>query len=565
MPRYRVEPLPAAHRWRVTLELPAPAAQQRLSMAAWTPGSYMRRDYVRHVMAIGATQRGRPVALQREGLAGWVAACSGRAALTVVYEVHALDSSVRGCWVDAARGFINGPALFLRAEGHESQPHTVAFQRLPRGWTVATAMRSAGAGFEAADHDELLDHPFALGEAWRGTFTAAGVPHEFVVQGAWPRFDGARLLADARRICETQLRFWHGRGRPPFERYVFLLNVRDEGYGGLEHRASTALACARRDLPREGVAELSDGYANLLALVSHEYFHAWNVQRIRPQGLAGADLSREQPSPLLWFFEGFTSYYDELMLLRAGLVDRARWLRQVAKAINATLATPGRHVQSLADASWDAWTRYYQRDANTPNATVNYYDRGALVGLLTDLALRRAGQTLDAVMRGLLKHRQPIGEAEILAALPAAVAAELHGWVHGTGELPLAPALQAFGVALRREQPPLAAQLGLKLAEGAFTGIQVQSVLAGSAAEAAGLAPGDELLAADGWRLRRLDDLRQWVAPGAAFTLTLVRDQRLATLRVQPAATPAAPQVALADDERAGADALALRRAWLGG
>lgn len=564
MPHYRIDaPAPATHRWHVTLELPRPAAEQVLELAAWAPGSYVRRDFARHVMAISATQRGRAVPLAQRDLCSWVARCSGSAKLVVRLELHALDDSVRACWLDADRGFINGPALFLRAAGHEQAEHTVAFGRLPRGWAIHSAMTAAGPRrFTAANHGELIDHPFALGPAWHGRFTAGGVEHDFVVQGAWPTFDGERLLADARRICETQIRFWHGRGRPPFERYLFLLHASDDGYGGLEHRASTALACTRRDLPVRG-GPTTDGYLNLLALVSHEYFHAWNVIRLRPRDLSGAPLSHERPTPVLWFFEGFTAYYDELMLLRAGLVDRARWLRQAGKAVNAVLASPGRHVQSVAAASFDAWTRYYRRDANSPNATVSYYDKGSLVALLADLALRREGGSLDAAMRTLWRRaaRGPVDEEDLFAVLPR----EARAWVRGTAELPLAPALAAFGIRWRHETPSLAAQLGLRLSESALGGVQVKSVLAGSAAEAAGLAPGDEILAADGWRLRRLDELRQWVPAKAAFTLTVTRDQRLITLRVKPPATPAAPQVVLADDDRAGAAALALRQAWLGG
>lgn len=548
-----------AHQWRVTITLPRPQALQGLSFATWAPGSYTRRDFARHVSQLAARQRGQPVPVRQTSLSRWEVQAREGVPLEVEYLVYAFDPSVRGSWLDADRGFVNGPAVFARCEGHEDRPHALTVGRLPRGWQLGTTMPEV-----AADHAELIDHPLLMGPLWRGEFSACGVPHGFTVCGAWPSFDGERLLADVRRICEAQIRFWHGRGKPPFARYEFLLHLRDDDYGGLEHRSSTALVAARRDLPRTGMAEAPDAYVNLLALCSHEYFHAWNVVRMKAPEFVAPDLAQELPTPVLWFYEGFTSYYDELMLLRSGLVDRTRYLRLLGRPLNALLGTPGRHVQSLAEASHDAWTKFYRRDENTANATVSYYDKGGLVALATDLALRQQGRTLDEVMRGLWRTRAPVGPEQVFAALPADVAAQLRQWVHGTGELPLAPLLARCGLVLRPEAPAFAAWLGLKLSEGPVSGVQVRHVLRGSAAEAAGLAAGDEILAADGWRLRRLDELRQWVAPDAPFELTIVRDQRLRTLRVQPPAHAAAPAVTLAEDPQATPAALALRRAWLG-
>ncbi len=557
-----------AHRFRLTLTLERPAAEQAFSLPAWAPGSYMVRDFARHLSHLRARQGARELQVEQVAKSRWVVRCQGDLPLELGWQVYAFDPSVRGAFLDAERGFVNGPAVFLRAEGREAEVQRLELGRLPAGWQVATTLPGRGPRrFHAADWAELVDHPLVMGRFWRGVFRAGGVEHAFVVQGAWPGFDGDRLLADVQKLCEAHIRFWHGRGKPPFERYTFLLHAAEEGYGGLEHRHSTALQCARRDLPRQGMADTSDGYASLLALVSHEYFHAWNVVRMRPPEFVTPDLSAEVPSRLLWFYEGFTAYYDELMLLRAGLVDRTRYLRTLAKTATAVQATPGRFVQSVAAASFDAWTKYYRRDENSANATVSYYDKGSLVALLADLALRRRGRSLDEVMRALWQRAKagPVGEAEILSALGDEVAAELHPWVHATVDLPLAERLTEAGVLMRSEvQPALAMRLGLKLAEGPVTGIQVREVLRGGAAEAAGVAAGDELLAADGWRLRRLDDALQWLAEGRRFELLLVRDQRLrnVALTLPP---PGRGAVSLQPDEHADAGALALRRAWLGG
>jgi predicted metalloprotease with PDZ domain len=570
---YRIElDDPQAHQFRVTLTVPHPAPAQRLSLPVWIPGSYMVREFGRHVSRLEARQAGSAVALTQIDKTTWQADCNARASLQVSYCVHAFDTSVRAAFLDASRAFFNGTSLCLRVEGREDSAHEIVLAKLPRGWQVATSMSPGGkGGYASEDYDELVDHPFELGRFWRGAFKAHGVPHEFVVTGAWPGFDGERLLADAKKICEAQIGFWHGtkKPKPPFERYVFLLNAVDEGYGGLEHRASTALIARRRDLPQKGVTVLTEGYATLLGLISHEYFHTWNVKRLKPVHLARIDYSRENYTPLLWFFEGFTSYYDDLLLVRAGLIDAARYLGLLAKTINNVAATPGRQVQSVAQASFDAWVKYYRSDENTPNATVSYYLKGSLVALALDLTLRREGQgTLDEVMRHLWRTTGggAIDEGSIAAALQQvggrSFARELAAWVHGTGDLPLATLFDATGIERRNEKPGFSAALGLRLAEGA-AGVQVKHVLAGSAARRAGLAAGDELLAVDGWRLRRLDEAQQWLEPGRPFVLTCTRDQRVFTTTIAPDGSALA-NVALSLEAAPAKVALALRRAWIG-
>ena len=574
MIRYRIELHdPHAHHYRVTLTVPQPARLQRLSLPVWIPGSYMLREFSRHLSQLQARQGRTPVTLDQVDKSSWQAHCKGRGALTLSYLVYAFDSSVRGAFLDAARGFFNASSLCLRVEGRDGEAHGINLGGLPRGWAVATAMTAESArAYVAADYDELLDHPFELGHFWRGSFEVAGVPHAFVVSGAWPGFDAERLLTDTRRLCEAHVAFWHGRRqpRPPFDRYLFLLHAVEDGHGGLEHRASTALMAARRDLPQAARPAASEGYGNLLGLISHEYFHAWNVKRLRPRELARLDYTRENYSSLLWFFEGFTSYYDELLLLRAGLIDAPRYLSLVAKTINGVLATPGRQVQSVAQASFDAWVKYYRSDENTPNATISYYSKGALVALALDLTLRRERRgTLDDVMRQLWRRHLggPIDEADIEAALREvggrSYRKELADWVRGTGEPPLPSLLAAAGVAERTALAAFAATLGLRLSEGALSGVQVRAVLAGSAAAAAGVSAGDELLAVDDWRLRRFDDAQQWLSRGQRFTLLVVRDQRLLTLDIQPPAQTAM-SVSLSLAVAPAARAASLRRGWLG-
>ncbi|PXW93534.1 putative metalloprotease with PDZ domain [Sphaerotilus hippei] len=559
MVRYHLEIVDLqAHLLRVTLTLDSPAALQRLSLPVWIPGSYLVREFGRHLQSLQAWQDHHEVPLTQLDKTTWQAGCTDARPLTVSCLVYAFDASVRTAWLDRQRGFLNGTSTFLRCEGHEHRPQRLTLGPLPEGWQVATGLPAAAeGGWLAPDYDALIDHPIELGPFWRGEFVAGGVPHELVVAGALPSFDGERLLEDTRRLCEAQIRFWHGEGRPPFERYVFMLNAVDDGYGGLEHRNSTALIAGRRDLPRRGQppGAGSDGYVTLLGLISHEYFHTWNVKRLKPREFVPYDLTRENHTELLWFFEGFTSYYDDQFLVRTGLIDEARYLKLLTRTINQVLGTPGRHVQSLARASWDAWVKYYRPDENTVNATVSYYTKGALVALALDLSLREAGTgTLDDVMHLLWQRSAPAGqpdhagdrgidEADIVAAVRSVapgVAEMLPAWVHGTDDLPLERLLATMGVAWSREAPTLAHRLGARVQDS----LKVQSVLRGGAAEQAGLAAGDELIALNQWRLGKLDDLPLYGAFEQAAELLVSRDRRLLNLTL-PAVTALEGAVAL--------------------
>ncbi|WP_424858702.1 MULTISPECIES: M61 family metallopeptidase [unclassified Tepidimonas] len=570
--RYTVEVADAhAHLWRVTLVVDHPAPCQRVSLPVWIPGSYLVREFAQHLLSLRATADGRPVALRALDKNTWQAELDdGAATLELTAEVYAFDPSVRTAYLDAQRGFFNPTSLCLRVHGREDEPHTLTLRpnRWTRGWRVATALRplpsgrtrhaasarwrwAEGDGFGpywAAGYDELADSPVAMGDFWCGDFTVRGVPHRFVVSGAPAGFDGERLLRDTAHICEAAMTLWHGpRGTPPIDRYVFLLQATHDGYGGLEHRHSTALVCARTDLPLQPLPDqpastalrASDGYTTLLGLISHEYFHTWNVKRLRPREFTRYDYDRENHTELLWFFEGFTSYYDDLLLLRAGLIDAPTHLQLLAKTINQVLQTPGRHVQSVAQASWDAWIKYYRVQENTPNATVSYYTKGALVALCLDLTLRAEGRaTLDDVMRALWQRCDggPMREADLRTVLRQLAArrldAELDAWVHGTDELPLRPLLERGGIRWQEEPAPLAQQLGVRVDES--QGVRLRNVLRGSAAEAAGMAAGDEWLAVERarevWRVRRLDDVAlhaRGLTAGEPLTAWVVRDGRV--------------------------------------
>lgn len=562
---YRVELADLhAHLYRITLSVARPAALQRLSLPVWIPGSYLVREFSKNLQRLQARQNARLRPQQQIDKNTWDLVCDPERPLEVVYEVYALDNSVRTAWLDQARGFFNGTSVFLQVHGQREQPHRLdlpADKAVPL-WQLATALnpikvnRRGFGSYLALDYDELVDSPVEMGEFWSGRFVACGVRHRLVVAGAAPGFDGERLLTDTRKICEVAIRHWHANGtdqplasKPPHRDYVFMLNVVDDAYGGLEHGNSTALIAARKDLPRQALPGMPgkqpEGYTTLLGLISHEYFHIWNVKRLRPVEFACYDYGRENYTSLLWFFEGFTSYYDDLLLRRADLVDDASYLRLLTKTVNQVLQTPGRRLQSVADASFDAWVKYYRQDENTANATVSYYTKGACVALCLDLSLRAQGRTtLDAVMRGLWQRCRggPMAEPDLHAVLLEQTGreweSELNQWVHGTRELPLKDLLTEQGVAVLEEPAQMAQALGVRVQES--NGIQIKTVLRGGAAERAGFAAGDEWLGLEhgigrtgqGWRLTRLDDLFLFAAPGRTVTALVSRDRRLHRLRL---------------------------------
>ena len=553
-----------AHLFRVTLTVKTPAPVQQLSLPVWIPGSYLVREFSKNLQRMHARQGQEPLDLIQIDKSSWQVSCKPGRPLIVSYEIYALDSSVRTAWLDASRGFFNATSMFLRVAGQTESAHDIDIvaSRLIKTWQVATGLapvKTSKNGFgiyRAANYDELADCPVEMGQFWRGSFKARGVPHQFVVAGAPPTFDGARLLADVQKICEAEISFWHpidthsrsgkskSADKPPHKNYLFMLNAVDDGYGGLEHRNSTALICNRKDLPRLSASvKQPDGYTTLLGLISHEYFHTWNVKRLRPSEFSVYDYTRENYTQLLWFFEGFTSYYDDLLLRRAGLIDDATYLKLVNKTINQVMQTPGRLVQSVAQSSFDAWVKYYRQDENTPNATVSYYTKGALVAMCFDLTLRAEGKTtLDAVTRALWLHCKggAMQEADLAAVLSdlggRSFAAELASWVHSTAELPLKPLLERAGVAVLDEPAQTAQVLGLRVSESA--GLQVKTVLRGGAAELAGFAAGDEWLgletgsgkATAAWRIYKLEDIQIYATAPSSLTAIVARDKRILKL-----------------------------------
>ncbi|MFM1990058.1 MAG: hypothetical protein RJA99_3015 [Pseudomonadota bacterium] len=586
---YRLVPAdPHAHLFEVTLTVAEPAPDgQRLALPAWIPGSYMIREFARHVVALRARDERGPLRIDKVDKHTWHAA-PARGALVVEYTVYAWDLSVRAAHLDATHAFLNATSVCLRVVGQEARPCAVVLAPPPesvaRDWKVATTLPEAGAkrgGFgryRAADYDALADHPIEMGRFASIAFEAGGATHELVVTGR-SDVDLERVARDLQPVCAAQSALFEpATGRAPFDRYLFLTTAVGDGYGGLEHRDSTALLCARNDLPWPGMKDTTEGYRTFLGLASHEYFHAWHVKRIKPAAFVPYDFDREAYTRLLWIFEGFTSYYDDLMLVRAGAITQAEYLKALGRTMSLVRRAPGRAVQSVAASSFDAWIKYYRQDENSPNAIVSYYAKGALVALAIDLAVRartRGTRSLDdvmrlmwdrygrdfhapgAVQRGLEEDAFPALLAE---ATGVSLGSTLARWTIGTDELPLAKLLAPFGVSLAHAPADPAPSLGVRTSVRG-SDLTIATAYSGGAAQRAGLSAGDAIVAVDGLRVdeKALKALLGRRRAGDVVEVHAFRRDELMRVPVTldaPAATEATLSTTTGENP--------LRRGWLG-
>lgn len=547
---------PAAHTLHVTLTIATPAsAGQVLRLPAWIPGSYMVREFAKNIHAISAECGGKSVKLTQLDKHSWQAAPC-KAALTVTCEVYAFDLSVRAAYFDAQQALLNFSSLCLAVVGQENSPCTleIAPPAHAPDWQVATSLprvkNAAGAltahkafgCFQAPNYDALIDHPMQLGRMAWGQFKAHGARHDIAIAGRMQSLDMPRLVADTTAICAAQIALFEPSTRTaPFldsaDRYTFMTLAVGDGYGGLEHRASTALIANRSDLPSTLDASLSAGYQQYLGLVSHEYFHTWNVKRIKPAVFAPYELAQESYTPLLWLFEGFTAYYDDLMLRRAGVTTRQQYLTTLATTMSGVRRGAGRLRQSAADASFNAWVKYYRQDEHSPNVLCNYYTQGNLIAAYLDLHIRHATQhtrSLDDVMRllwvqfGRDFYKTGAGKGvtlnDVYAAFDAAAGLKLKPLIQKltlqAADVPLAPLLAKFGIATHFEASNPTASLGVRTAAQGNE-LKITTAFTGEAAHRAGLSGGDVLVALDGLR----------VTPASLPTL-LARCPAGSTLRV---------------------------------
>jgi predicted metalloprotease with PDZ domain len=549
-------PKPHSHLFHVQIDIDrVQHGEVRLSLPAWTPGSYMIREFARHVQEFQAVDdQGNRLPWRKTRKDTWLIEAGAATRVIVTYHVYAFDLTVRTSHLDGSHGYFNGANVFMYVHGHTHEPLTLHID-LPVGWRATTGLtplpsdpaRPQRASFQALDYDELIDCPVECGTHRLLTFAVDGIPHQIAIWGHGNE-DEERLLADTRRIVEVQRAMFGGL---PYRDYTFILHLTDGRGGGLEHRNSASNMVDRWTF--------TDNYERYLSLTSHELFHAWNVKRLRPAPLGPFDYQNENYTRLLWLMEGATSYYDDLLLVRAGLISEERYLQKLADKIVQLQNQPGRRLQSLEQSSFDAWIKLYRPDENSINSSISYYLKGALVCWIFDMAIRartNSVRSFDDVMR-YLYQRYPITgpgipeEGAVLAALELIGGADgalrdlYERYVVGVEELDYATALAVVGLEPRWQyrrprpdgQPP--AWLGINVRKQGDRTL-VASVRSDGPAYEAGVYADDELVALDGWRVNeeRLHQRLLERRPGDVVRLTLFRGDALVEVPVTLAVAP---------------------------
>ena len=432
-------------------------AELELYMAVWTPGSYLVREYARHIETIQAASEAGELALRKTRKNRWTVTTGGADSITVRYRLWARESTVRTNFVDSDLAMLNGAPTFITVRGYEGRPHGVTIE-MPEDWErVVTALAPAGEGrFLAADYDQLVDSPIVCGNPDHRTFDVGGAEHILATFLPGSRWDGEKAAADVAKLTAEQQAMWRV---IPYKRYAFL-NVLLGPSGGLEHKDSTLMVSS------PGISDDDARYRRWLGLVSHEMFHTWNGKRLRPVELGPFDYENEVYTRGLWVVEGITSYYDDLTLVRAGLTTRRQYLDALSGQIRSLQGTAGRKLQPLARGSYDAWIEYYRRDENSRNTAVSYYTKGAVVAFLLDSEIRRVTgdrRSLDDLLR--LAYQRYSAERGFTIAQWRAAADEIAGtdlskffarYVDGTDELDYKPALDHFGLRFKPARPSLA-------------------------------------------------------------------------------------------------------------
>lgn len=533
------------HLIHVTLRFLADPTQV-LSLPTWIPGSYLIREFSKHLESVKAyDEDGRLLQISKFEKNKWRLFNTDHELITVEYDVYAYDLSVRGAYVDQSRLYVNPACVCLGLDGQEDKAIEVEIFLPPelKHFQLATGLphKSFVSGrytLKAKDYAELIDAPFELAEQSRFSFEAAGIAHEFVISGKHA-MNAARMQQDLEKICGTEIAMF---GSAPFKNYTFMTMATGNSYGGLEHPNSTSLITPRDDLPQaDEPLEPSKEYQRFLGLCSHEYFHSWLVKFIRPENFAHYNLNKEGYTSLLWIFEGFTSYYDDLILLRSGVINQESYVTLLKAQIERYLQNPGRTVQTVAESSFDAWVKFYRPDENTNNAGTSYYNKGCLVALCLDLGLRLRGSSLDALMRKLYENAQQgiqVSERTIFDLCRELTgqdwAEQINHLINTTDELPLDQLLPEFGFSfeLKNEQ---ALPFGLKVVDKP-EGVLIQSARRDGAAAKVGLSAHDVILAIDGLKASE-KLLAKYAKQAGTYSVYAFRRDELMQFELQAAET----------------------------
>jgi predicted metalloprotease with PDZ domain len=564
-------PQPSTHYFEVEMRLSGLKAKKSiLKMASWTPGSYLIREYARNVEQLRVeTREGKPVPFRKTAKNSWEIESEGNSNLIVSYRLYANEMAVRNCYLDNEQAYLNPAAVFLYLKGAENKPSTLFIDSPPEFSRIVTALKPAGSSgkeFQIQNLDEFIDSPILCGNPLMVEFSAAGVKHRAAFQGP-ANVNPERIKADFSKIVEAEKALFN---HHPCQDYTFIVHHLPQGGGGLEHSHSTSL------LATPGTYDNEATYSGFLGLVAHEYFHLWNAKRLRPHPLGPFDYDNENYTTMLWFVEGLTSYYDDFMLYRAGLTKKERFLDVVGSNLSRTESVPGMYVQSLAEASMDAWIKYYRPNENSSNSQADYYTKGAAIGTLLDLWIIRESKgkySLDDMMRSMyeefyLKKDQAYTEEDVRKELSKWLGKKgdvfLEKYIYGLERPDWAAELETFGLKLSdRNVEGKVKTLGLRLAASAGR-VSVQGIPSNGPAWNSGLHVGDEIIAVGDRRMETADltAILSLSQPGDKIPVLYARGGRISVAEIPVQAEPG-KSFRLDWQEKASTEQEKLRNAWL--
>ena len=529
-------PQPNSHYFAVKIDVQEnTAAAQEFKLPVWTPGSYLVREFSKNLNQVRAMDaQGKELAVKKKAKNAWEVQCNGASSYTIFYEVYAFELSVRTSFLDNTHGFVAGAGVFMYTEETRNQlgilkiyPHA-SFKKVSTALAPADFKSEPGCqSFVFKDYDQLVDSPIEIGNQQEFSFMAAGVRHRVAMYGE-ANYNTVELQRDMAKVVEAATAVF---GSNPNQDYLFIVHNVTDGQGGLEHLNSCVLSVNRWSYT-------GSNYLGFINLVAHEYFHLWNVKRIRPIELGPFNYDQECYTSLLWVMEGITSYYDELLLLRAGFYTKADFLNKLQSQINYVEGSPGSRVQPVAHASFDAWIKAYRPNENSSNTTMTYYSRGAVIGAVLDAYLiqrSKGKQSLDGFMQLLyqkyaLDLKRGFSETEFEQELANYCGEDLHSfftqYVNGTAIIPYQQYFEPMGLKVT-DQTSTLTNFGAALEPGEV--LKVRTVRSGSAAEDAGISVGDEILACDGYRIDKagLENKYNNLQPGVSMELLLSRDGKL--------------------------------------
>jgi len=528
-------PRPQNHYFQVEMQVEQVKQKTAtVKLPVWAPGSYLVREFSRHLNQVKAySLQGALLPITKKTKNAWEVDLKGQTAFIVKYEVYAFELSVRTSFLDETHGFVSGPSMFMYLDGHKEtggellvQPHP-SFKRISTGLTQKSDVKQGNnQTFTFDNYDQLVDCPIEIGNQYEFDFVAAGVKHTVSMYGEG-NFDPERLKEDMAKIVEEETKVV---GVNPNKRYVFIVHNVVGGDGGLEHCNSTVLSVDRWTYD-------GSNYINFLNLVAHEYFHLWNVKRIRPIELGPFNYDQEVYTNYLWVMEGFTSYYDELILRRCGFYSQEEMAKKIQIAVNYVESSVGARVQPVAHASFDAWIKAYRPNENSSNTTMTYYSRGMIIASVLDVMIIKQSngkECLDHLMQDLYQtyyvgKNRGFTDAEFKACLTKHTGQDMAEfflkYIDGTEVIPYSMYFLPLGVDVS-DVGGVKPVFGANVTEEGGKVI-IKSIRANSSAEDAGLSVNDEIIACMNYRVDKsmLDALMNGAVVGDEFELTISRDK----------------------------------------